>query len=551
MTSITIAPTSIPTSHHKPEPNDTPNTNETDKTTSHNYSNDLPQQHINPQETFPLKNEFHKVGDIPTIRTQTPVPSFYSKKIIPNPLLNNQIQSINIPGTPTPHKKTLTTPSHVCIAYKDKTNHYLNGKVPSLSSFNTNKLAISNSNFNINTSRNDYNTNNTNNSYMKRKVHPQLDINDDKKIIKITNSLKEEVVAKQQLKLLCESEEMVRCNTMGKMEGKGNVNNGNGGIGIVGINRDKIVRLKSSSLQRCSNTNNHSGNSNNIVMINKPGTPVVGSSLSSNYQNYFFIQTNNNVNNNINNNNNNEAMLQYSHSTPPYENTIDYYNNNYSMHNINMNNTYNSFNSYNTANNDNNKTYIISNPISNSNNAHPHLTQINSPILNPNLIYNKTNRYYQYNDSLNHSNQIHSLPNLNQSCPININNSPTMTNKPITVIDSYVKKTLKHINTKETVKNQPDKKKKYINKQQSIDKHKHKDKDKPKMCLHVDIKGNSAVKSNNNKCNSNSNTQGSEKKGIKQYGSGGYYSGIVGKKKGENVFLKFHSQIYQQLTQDK
>jgi hypothetical protein len=123
-----------------------------------------------------------------------------------------------------------------------------------------------------------------------------------------------------------------------------------------------------------------------------------------------------------------------------------------------------------------------------------------------------------------------------------------MTNKPITVIDSYVKKTLKHINTKETVKSKQDKKKKYINKQQSIDKHKHKDKDKPKTCLHVDIKGNSAVKSNN-KCNSN--TQGGERKGIKQYGSGGYYSGIVGKKKGENVFLKFHSQIYQQLTQDK
>ena len=542
MISIAIAPTS--TSHDKCEHNDTPNTNETDKTNSHNYSNDLIQQHTNLHEAFPLKNEFHIAGDIPTMRTQTPVPSFYSKKIIPNPLLNNQIQPINIPGTPTPHKKTITTPSHVCIAYKDKTNHYLNGKVPSLSSFNTNKLSISNSNFNINTSRNHYNTNN---SYMKRKVPPQLELNEvvdnsDKKIIKITNTLKEEVVAKQQLKLLCESEEMVRCNTMGKMEGKGNVNNGNGGIGIVGINRDKIVRLKSSSLQRCSN---HSGNSNNIVMMNKPGTPVVGSS-SSNYQNYFFIQTNNNVNNNINNNNNNEAMLQYSHSTPPYENTIDYYNNNYSMHNINMNNTYSSFNSYNTANNDNSKTYIICNPITSSN-VHPHLTQINSPVLNPNLIYNKTNRYYQYNDSLNHSNQIHSLPNLNQSCPININNSPTMMNKPVTVIDSYVKKTLKHINTKDTVKNKPDKKKKYINKQQSIDKHKHKD--KPKTCLHIDIKGNSGVKSNSNKCNSN--TQGGsagDKKGI---GSGGYYSGVVGKKKVENVFLKFHSQIYQQLTQDK
>ena len=372
---------------------------------------------------------------------------------------------------------------------------------------------------------------------MKRKV-PQLEMTDvvdsDKKIIKITNSLKEEVVAKQQLKLLCESEEMVRCNTMGKMEGKGNVNvNGNGGIGIVGINRDKIVRLKSSSLQRCSN---HSGNSSNIVMVNKPGTPVAGS--SSNYQNYFFIQTNNNINNN------NEAMLQYSHSTPPYDNTIDYYNNNYSMRSINMNNTYNSFNSYNTANNDNSKTYIMCNPISSST-AHPHLTQINSPVLNPNLIYNKTNRYYQYNESLNHSNQIHSLPNLNQSCPININNSPT-TSKPITVIDSYVKKTLKHINTKETAKNKPDKKKKYINKQQSIDKNKHKD--KPKTCLHIDIQGHAGAKSNNSKCNTQGGG-GGERKGSKQYS--GHIGGGVGKKKGENVFLKFHSQIYQQLTQDK
>ena len=597
-----------PSSYATPKTDETP---ETDKTSPYNNSNDLTQCIILPE--FPNKTELQLIHTNHSIlRTQTPVPPFYSKKIIPNPL-HNHFKSTRIPSTPKlQNQNTISyktpirelTPSHVCISYKDKPKQTISDlHIPqhAKTTFNTTQFVISHSNLEVVGS---------NERMVKRKA-PQrqmnvttLEISDvvkdsERKIIKITDSLKEEVVAKQQRKKYYQNEEMKRAHIIGMMScggGSANNNTNNTCINMNNvINKDKIVKFKCNSTNRCYKITNI----NTKLCYSKYVKPHVSSPSSSN--NYFFTQTNNTVNNdmlhlqpvtkanktvqthcdnsfNNNNTSNNDALLQYSYSTPPFEPNHFLNNTSHSIISTNSNNFNTSipYRRYNTLN------------------SHSPVNTTTTTIHNkPIIICNPSPKHNHQHDNDNNSatSMNNTISNLNQSYPINMYHPQTpshqlSSNNTInTEINSYVKKTLVYTNHKSNglsyhckdsntkhnsslvkhvtkVKKLPqqiqsqsfriDKKKRYIHKHNKVNEVSITSRSPCSATKNT----NSFLIKNKHRINDHSEPKGpkqvvkTERKGMKAYGV--FCDNNVKKhKKEDNVFLKLYSQIYLQLTQDK
>ena len=627
-----------PSSYTTPKTGETP---ETDKTSAHNNSNDVTQCIILPEvpskaDLQPLNVESNSI-----LRTQTPVPPFYSKKIIPNPL-HKHFKSTRIPSTPKPqsqsavshsyqHKTPTRDPgaSHICTSYKDKPKQPMADlHLPhARTMFNATQFVISHSNLEVV---------GNNETILARKV-PQrranlatLEISDvvnnehnaesnvvkdaERKIIKITDSLKEEVAAKQQRKKYYESEELGRGHMLGIMMSCGNNNNSstNNSISVNNtmLSKERIVKLKCNSVNRC---NKPSANTklcyNNYI---KPTSPNISSPSNNNY---FFTQTNNTINNDMlstqpvtkanktiqthcdnsftNNTNvtNNDALLQYSYSTPPFEPNHFLNNTSHSIISTNSNN-------FNTS--------VPYHRYSTFNSHSPVNTTTTTAHNNPIIICNPSPKHSQY-DSQYHSNHSvtastnHTVSNLNQSYPINVYHPQTPThqlssssNAATAVVDSYVKKTLVYTAHKTNGLS--------CHRKDSSAKHngslvKHIDKarkmpqqmqsqsfrtDKKKRYIHskhnkVNVNVNEVSTTSRSPCSATKNTNSfliknkkrselrDEPKGTKQVSQqarvrterkgtkayGKFCDNVKKHKKEDNVFLKLYSQIYLQLAQDK
>ena len=616
-----------PSSYATPTSDETP---ETDKTSPQTTSNDLTQCIILPE--FPTKTDIQLLNpNHSTLRTQTPIPPFYSKKIIPNPL-HNHFKSTRIPSTPKPQNQSTISyktpirdhlpPSHVCIAYKDKPKQTIANDVYAHNKpmFNTTQFVISHSNLEVvgNSER-----------VVKRKVLQRRmnvtttgEVSDvggnekERKIIKITDSLKEEVVAKQQRKGHYHNDEvgMMLCGNNNSNSHSINVNNV--------INKEKIVKLKSNSTyNRCNNNNKTMNSINTKLCYNRYIKPTSNVSSPSSNHNYFYTQTHNTINNdmikvnktiqthcdnsfNNNNNNitNNEAMLQYSYSTPPFE------------QNHFLNNTTHSIISTNSNNFNTSIPYHRYNTLNSHSPVNTTTTTIHN---NPIIICKPSPKHTQY-DSQYHSNHSvssmnHTISNLNQSYPINIyhpqtpihqlpsnNNNNNTANR---VIDSYIKKTLnytnhksnglsyhrKNINSNNNAKHNSSlvkhihkiKKPPQQQQQQQIHSQSFRTSDKKKKYIHKhnnnsNNKVNEVPTTSRSPCSATKNTNSfliknkhrtkqhsepkgtkqvvkTERKGMKTYGRfcDNNNNNVKKHKKEDNVFLKLYSQIYLQLTQDK
>ena len=603
-----------PSSYATPTSDETP---ETDKTSPQTTSNDLTQCIILPE--FPNKTDIQLLNpNHSTLRTQTPIPPFYSKKIIPNPL-HNHFKCTRIPSTPKPQNQSTSSyktptrehlpPSHVCIAYKDKPKQtIINDVYAHKPMFNVTQFVISHSNLEVvgNSERVVTTTGEVSNVGGNDK---------ERKIIKITDSLKEEVVAKQQRKKCYHN------NEMGMMLCGNNSDNSNCMNVSNVINKEKIVKLKSNSTYNRCNSNNHNKTMNSIntkLCYNRYIKPTSNVSSPSSNHNYFYTQTHNTINNdmikvnkpiqthcdnsfntnNNNNNTNNEALLQYSYSTPPFEQNHFLNNTTHSIISTNSNNFNTSihYHRYNTLN------------------SHSPVNTTTTTIHNnPIIICKPSSKHTQY-DSQYHSNHSvtsmnHTMSNLNQSYPINIYQPQTPihqlpshnNNTTNRVIDSYIKKTLnytnhksnglsyyrKNINSNNSAKHNSSLIK-HINKikklpqqqqQQQIQSQSFRTSDKKKKYIHKHNNNNtkvnevsitsrspcSAIKNTNSfliknkhRTNHHSEPKGkkqvikTERKGMKAYGRFCDNNNNVKKhKKEDNVFLKLYSQIYLQLTQDK
>jgi hypothetical protein len=175
----------------------------------------------------------------------------------------------------------------VCIAYKDKPKQTIvNDVYVHKPMFNTTQFVISYSNLEV-----------VGNSERVVTTTGEVGSNEkERKIIKITDSLKEEVVAKQQRKKCYHNN-----NEMGMMLYGNNSSSNCMNVNNV-INKEKIVKLKSNSAYNRCNSNNHNKTMNSIntkLCYNRYIKPTSNVSSPSSNHNYFYTQTHNTINNDM------------------------------------------------------------------------------------------------------------------------------------------------------------------------------------------------------------------------------------------------------------